>query len=213
MLNVTSDAFLIVITDREQVASIQQKHPVYVVTNIAIIPLSGQKNAAAAIGKARALKKAPAEAQDAGSETEDDEMELETDGENPVVDPEVQEEIEQAGKKAVGEGEGKGSVTEDVLKKKGAYGRFTSRWFSKRGWAVDQRRAEGLSVDPPPAKKIDEVTLEDKPENQPAPPTSDGDVVDLSTEKDEEKKDDKGGADRDQEDTAKDLTPGYPTTV
>lgn len=115
-------------------------------------------------------------------------MELETDTENPVVDPEVQEEIEQAGKKAAGKG--KGSVTEDVLKKKGAYGRFTSRWFSKRGWAVDQRRVEGLSRDPPPQR--DGTGLEDKPENQPAPPTSDGDVVDLSTDKGEDKKDDTG---------------------
>jgi len=37
------------------------------------------------------------------------------------------------------------SIAEDVIGKKGVYGRFAERWFSKRGWQVDRNRLQGLS--------------------------------------------------------------------
>jgi len=38
------------------------------------------------------------------------------------------------------------SIAEDVIGKKGVYGRFAEKWFSKRGWQVDQKRTQGLSA-------------------------------------------------------------------
>ena len=35
------------------------------------------------------------------------------------------------------------SIAEDVIDKKGVYGRFADKWFSKRGWNVEKRRALG----------------------------------------------------------------------
>lgn len=37
------------------------------------------------------------------------------------------------------------SVAEDVIRRKGSYGRFAKRWFSAKGWTMDQRRTLGLS--------------------------------------------------------------------
>lgn len=37
------------------------------------------------------------------------------------------------------------SVAEDVMQKKGVYGRFADKWFSRKGWSADSRRSQGLS--------------------------------------------------------------------
>jgi hypothetical protein len=37
------------------------------------------------------------------------------------------------------------SVAEDVMQKKGVYGRFADKWFSRKGWSADSRRTQGLS--------------------------------------------------------------------
>jgi hypothetical protein len=39
----------------------------------------------------------------------------------------------------------KTSIAEDVIGRKGLYGRFTQRWFSKGGWTTENRRKEGMS--------------------------------------------------------------------
>ena len=39
------------------------------------------------------------------------------------------------------------SVAEDVIEKKGQYGRFAERWFSKKGWTTEKRRVQGMSID------------------------------------------------------------------
>lgn len=35
------------------------------------------------------------------------------------------------------------NVAQDVLARKGQYGRFAERWFSKKGWSTEKRRAQG----------------------------------------------------------------------
>ncbi|QYS99082.1 hypothetical protein H0G86_006230 [Trichoderma simmonsii] len=42
----------------------------------------------------------------------------------------------------------KSSVAEDVIRRRGSYGRFAQRWFSRSGWTVDQRRTMGMSNSP-----------------------------------------------------------------
>jgi hypothetical protein len=39
------------------------------------------------------------------------------------------------------------SVAEDVIQRKGVYGRFAEGWFSKKGWSADYRRTQGLVAD------------------------------------------------------------------
>ena len=40
-------------------------------------------------------------------------------------------------------------VARDVIGRKGQYGRFAERWFSKNGWSAERRRSQGMSVDAP----------------------------------------------------------------
>ncbi|KAF8253597.1 hypothetical protein K440DRAFT_648422 [Wilcoxina mikolae CBS 423.85] len=178
LLNVSpTNSFLIAITDSKQVALIRGQHPVYVITNIALIPLSSRKDAAHAIDRANSSRKPAVTTDGNASDTED---EGETDAEDgtftpgPAVDDEVQDEITEVGKAAAGHTRSS-SIGEDVIGKKGAYGRFAEKWFSKRGWTVDRRRSEGMSAIPETKVSDDELTK--KPENQPAPPTAEGDIA------------------------------------
>ncbi|AEO62522.1 uncharacterized protein THITE_2106778 [Thermothielavioides terrestris NRRL 8126] len=43
------------------------------------------------------------------------------------------------------------SVAQDVIGRRGSYGRFAQRWFSRAGWAMRQKRQLGLSADGAPA--------------------------------------------------------------
>jgi hypothetical protein len=40
---------------------------------------------------------------------------------------------------------GESSVAADVMQRKGVYGRFADKWFSRKGWSADSRRTQGLS--------------------------------------------------------------------
>jgi hypothetical protein len=56
-----------------------------------------------------------------------------------------------AGKEIAGQSEGRkddegrNSIAQDVIKRKGSYGRFAQRWFSRRGWVEDQKRNMGIT--------------------------------------------------------------------
>lgn len=74
------------------------------------------------------------------------------------------------------------SIGEDVIGRKGVYGRLAERWFSKRGWTADHRRAEGMSSDEGgdttavnaslPEEGVDTRSLDSKP--APNAPGGDG---------------------------------------
>jgi len=176
-----TSAFLIAITSREQVATIQGRYPIYVVTDVALIPLSSRKDAEAAISKARARKSGVGEAESDGSTDTD----IEED-DTAVSDDELQDQVNPNSESV--NHRRQSSIGEDVIGRKGAYGRFAEKWFSKRGWTVDQRRAEGLSSDEgileeePKAATGDIASAPDKeimekPENQPALSTARNDVI------------------------------------
>lgn len=40
----------------------------------------------------------------------------------------------------IGDGGKKSSIAEDVIKNRGSYGRFAQKWFSRKGWQIDQKR-------------------------------------------------------------------------
>lgn len=153
ILSIAPVSYLIVILRREEVAQIRGS-PVYVVTNVALIPLSSQVEARKALDDAKECLKsgsAQHEIPAADSDTSDD---GDTHNENGRAkeddhisatssEPKASSPEEQPG----GPGRSASNVAEDVIGRKGQYGRFAERWFSKKGWSTDKRRAQGMSTD------------------------------------------------------------------
>lgn len=122
----------------------------YAINDVVLIPLSSQTEASNAITQANAaLKKKSGnvtEESDSdvteGEEDEDDRQTNET-GSVRTVDTQPEDgPLEQRRRDS--------SVARDVLSKKGQYGRFAERWFSKKGWVAERRMAQGMSSDEAP---------------------------------------------------------------
>jgi len=163
MLQVATSRFLISISNREQVAQVRGK-PVYRITQVAIIPLSSQAEASKAIASARNHVKRQNRALGAESDASDSESESE-EGAPSVTDSLLEEDVSAAsnvvgdtatGKK--GEAAPKTTVAEDVMQRKGVYGRFADKWFSRQGWSADNRLLPGLRSD-------DELRAKNMPQN------------------------------------------------
>ncbi|KAG6002060.1 hypothetical protein E4U21_003492 [Claviceps maximensis] len=155
---VSNLSYLITITRRQQVAQILG-FPVYVVTGVAITPCSTKQEAEESISRtAVSLRK----------ETSDNlNVDVETSDEDDGPPADIVDEVEEAGTDGNGvkSTSSRSSVAEDVMRRRGSYGMFAQRWFSKSGWTMDQRRSLGLSIsvagsptdpveDVPPASKI-----------------------------------------------------------
>ena len=148
LLSVSKSSFLISITRRQQVAQIQGK-PIYVITEVALTPLSSRTEAESSITHTQsALQKRAAD--DHGldeSDTEGDEGEF-----SAAVSDDVDDEIVPAAPDigspipVPADHKRTSSVAEDVISKKGGYGRFAQKWFSSTGWTLGQRRNLGMSV-------------------------------------------------------------------
>lgn len=149
LLTVASSSFLLSITRRKQVAQIYG-HPIYVVTEIAITPLSSKPEADSSITQTqRALRRGTPNTD--GTDDSDDSGEEESqDASMPKddVDDDSQNVSEGVGsaEKSNSPHARKTSIAEDVIARKGGYGRFTKHWFSKEKWRVDQLRNLGLST-------------------------------------------------------------------
>lgn len=153
-----------------------------------MIPLSSKREADAFLAKTKPeLGKRNSGDTDGSTDVSDEET---------IVDEELQDELQDV--RPSGEGSTRGhhnrtlsSIGEDVIGKKGVYGRFAEKWFSKRGWTEDRRRAEGLSPDegeeraPQPdaghASPSTEGVDIRKPENKPAPNTGKGVEASVDT--------------------------------
>ena len=162
MLNVSPTvSYLITITSRQQVA-IVNRAPVYVVTDVALIPLSSQSSAQEAIAKAKASRTRHASEDEAETDISDDES-VTTEGGGGDAPP-----------IAAGGIWSTRSSTEsdrpDTVGSRGVYGLFAQKWFSKSGWtAAKPRGGQGeKSVEGP--KTSMEVT-DDEPGNQDITPT------------------------------------------
>ena len=156
ILTVGPSSYLITVSSRKQVALMFGK-PVYVITGVALIPLSSQSDAVKVIEQTKqALKKGPSTAHKGdevpgNNDTSDDEDHQSdhvpaTEDDDPIIPPTPQSkgdhpDDQQGAKKA------DSSVAVDVIGRQGQYGRFAERWFSRKGWAVDKRRNLGLSAD------------------------------------------------------------------
>ncbi|CAN9086777.1 unnamed protein product [Alternaria sp. RS040] len=188
LLKVATSYFLISISDREQVALIRGK-PIYRITNVALIPLSSQADADKAIVATRDHLKRRNRAPGLDDEDTDSESE---DGAPSVTDSIVEDsssapsEVKDTVTGQKGTAAHKTSVAEDVIQRKGVYGRFADKWFSRKGWSADNRRLQGLSseenlaaknvpqnVDSGMPKEEEQPKTESKPD---AIPTSDKDI-------------------------------------
>lgn len=139
---------------REQVAQVRGC-PIYVITDVTLVPLSSQSEAKKTIDQAKdSLSKsgqhgAPSPDSDISDEDgthveagryEHDDQALPVRSGSPLKeDPSAARPLDPARSTS--------SVAEDVIGKKGQYGRFAERWFSKKGWTTEKQRAQGMSVD------------------------------------------------------------------
>lgn len=124
--------------------------PVFAISEVALIPLSSQAEAKKAIDQANELLQRDS-GQDSlnvgDSDTSDDEeihagvRSEEEAGVSPTSSSSANE------TRPLDSGRSNSNVAEDVIGKKGQYGRFAERWFSKKGWSTEKRRAQGMSTD------------------------------------------------------------------
>lgn len=167
LLNLASSSYLVAISKREQVAQIRGK-PIYVITNVALIPLASQTEAQHAIQHAKTtLKSNKPESLDT-SDDEDDSGSTVDDEHDDNASVEMPDEPLQVPKGSVNKAT---TVVADVIKNKGQYGRFAQRWFSKGGWKSDGIRKQGMS-----ASEVD-LTMEQKKQAEDSLPDDKKDEV------------------------------------
>lgn len=163
IFTIASSSFLIAITGREQVAQIFGK-PVFVVTDVAFLPLASHEAATKVLTAASAAHRD----QRAGSESDLSESDSESatprhadEARGPATDDEQDLPRSESGT----------SIAQDVLTKKGNFGRFATQWFSRQGWTTG-READNDNPQksgPEPTKGVDiahgDATQAATPEN------------------------------------------------
>ncbi|CAE7031807.1 hypothetical protein PTNB73_05172 [Pyrenophora teres f. teres] len=185
LLKVATSYFLISISDREQVAQIRGR-PIYKITDVALIPLSSQADADKAITATRdhlrRRNKVPG--------LDDDGTDSESDDNAPSMSDSIVEESPPENNEVKSPVTGrtssphpKTSVAEDVMQRKGVYGRFADKWFSRKGWSADNRRLQGFSSEENLAAKnaASMPKAEEQPKGESKPdaiPTEDENVPD-----------------------------------
>ena len=154
----TPVSYLIAISGRQQVAQIKGA-PIYVITDVSLIPISTQAEAKRAILQSKeSLKKTLGGGDGAASDSEGSEAEEEHAAEyndephdqTSSVGTEQASEDTAHQKRPAGPARSTSNVVEDVIGKKGQYGRFAERWFSKKGWTTERRKTLGMSTDDSP---------------------------------------------------------------
>jgi hypothetical protein len=190
-------SFLIAILRREQVAQIRGA-PIFVITDVALIPLSSQKEAKKAIDQAKQGLKKRAEGHatsEEDSETSEGE-EAHADNEGAEHDGQVSPESlgsspkdDPSGSRPEGPDRSTGNVVEDVIGKQGQYGRFAERWFSRKGWTTDKRRTQGMSTAEEKPQSANNIHALRSPGagNAGEEVPGDGDSNDQTTKRDEQK--------------------------
>lgn len=118
---------MIAITKREQVAQIFGK-PIFVITDIALIPLSSRHEADQAISAVHTANLAIAGSDDFDYSDSEDEKQDEHVTDLPPPTPLEDEGLFQQRNAS------NTSIAEDVARRKAPYGKFASEWFSKKVW-------------------------------------------------------------------------------
>lgn len=123
--------------------------PVYVITSVALIPLSSQSDAEKAIEQTNKEVQRHTSHQEAQDVSIDSHGLADEDSEGQVTDdsPEQPKALTPSGNTRPKSQEGNDSIAQDVMGKRGQYGRFAESWFSRKGWTTERRRAQGMSAD------------------------------------------------------------------
>ncbi|KAF5020664.1 hypothetical protein F66182_7298 [Fusarium sp. NRRL 66182] len=140
LITVSNLSYLVTITRRQQVAQICG-YPIYVVTEVAVTPCTSRNGAEESIR--RTSDHLSRQARDSGDESDSSEEDAEFPSRtsDEVEDAVVEDEDAR-------QDSGRSRVAEDVIRRRGSYGRFAQRWFSRSGWTQDQKRNMGLSNGP-----------------------------------------------------------------
>ncbi|PNY28574.1 Phosphatidylinositide phosphatase SAC2 [Tolypocladium capitatum] len=139
LITVSRLRYLVTITRRQQVAQIFG-FPIYVVTEVAVTPCTSKADADESIRRtAGSLRRRSAHAPSEDGESSDEENDM-SNGALYEVDDAVTEEGDARPDPK------RSSVAEDVICRRGSYGRFAQSWFSRSGWTMEQRRTMGMSV-------------------------------------------------------------------
>lgn len=177
LLKLASTSYLVAISKREQVAQIRGK-PIYVITDVALIPLASQTEAQNAIQQARQTSpKEKIESLESGASDDEEDNNSSSGTFSPDDEQDDNASVTSATTTEHLEVPKRGTTpVADVIKSKGQYGRFAQRWFSKGGWKADGLRKQGISSEenlaltPEQKKQAEEFLPEDKkdePENAP----------------------------------------------
>ena len=151
-LTVPPSTYLVAISGRRQVAQIRGA-PIYVITDVIFIPTASHSDAEKAIIEAKeGLKRQSGDQLAVQSESdfsEDEEESRPQDSEHDENESRVSSDsqLEQISQQKQSQDVNKNSsgVAEDVIGKRGQYGRFADRWFSRKGWTADRRKSQGMS--------------------------------------------------------------------
>ncbi|KAF2715742.1 hypothetical protein K504DRAFT_529866 [Pleomassaria siparia CBS 279.74] len=171
LLKIATSFFLISISGRQQVANIRGKS-IYTITDIALIPLASQADADKAIVSAREHVLRHNKDDEDGEESYDSESEDESPSvtDSVIEDlPSLPTEVKDTATGQRGPVQRRTSVAEDVIHKKGVYGRFADKWFSKKGWSTDSRRTQGLSQEDSSGKNTPKNVASTVPETEEQP--------------------------------------------
>lgn len=151
MITVSRFSYLVSITRRQQVASIRGL-PVYVITEVALTPCSSYNDASESVAKTATQLQNKIGGETAGSDGDDTDTDIDIDAQSIKSDevPTDDEELPSTSSdpksiSAARKTGGGASVVQDVMSRRGSYGRFAQRWFSKGGWQQESKRNMGLS--------------------------------------------------------------------
>ncbi|KAK4163595.1 Phosphatidylinositide phosphatase SAC2 [Cladorrhinum sp. PSN259] len=178
-------SYLISITRRQQVAQIRGL-PIYVITEVALTPCSSQQEAADSIAKTSlALSNRAADEDGDGSASSGDETSPETGGIDEVGDDAVDSSTEeQWSTEATPATTARRSIAQDVISRRGSYGRFAQRWFSRSGWVQDNKRnmgiTEGVNVADPGGSSNNKALNKNVPTTFRVPDGADGSEAAIS---------------------------------
>ncbi|CEI66899.1 hypothetical protein FVEN_g8547 [Fusarium venenatum] len=162
LITVSKLSYLVTITRRQQVAQICG-HPIYVVTEVAITPCVSKTGAEEAIK--RTSDHLSRQARDSGNDSdssEEEDVEFPSRASDEVEDAIIDDDDARPGS-------ARSRVAEDVIRRRGSYGRFAQRWFSRSGWTLDQKRNMGLSNAPKVSEAASTVVESSSDEAQEGP--------------------------------------------
>lgn len=129
--------------------------PIYVVTEVVLLPLTSQSEAEKVILQAKQSQSRESRTQDEHSLYCDDisdddydqsEEDFRKESACPVL-PTSEPSTVPGSNTAPADLESNVGVAHDIIGRKGQYGRFAERWFFKQGWSNERRRVLGMSTD------------------------------------------------------------------